>query len=52
MIGLLIVFFVGGLWMYLTTPDQRRVVLGYVISIAFIMSLLALITGQGPNSHY
>ena len=51
-IGLVLVFSVGGLWYWLTTPDQRQMVLGYAIAIAVIMSLLALVTGQGPNSHY
>lgn len=51
-LGLILIFAIGGLWMYFTTPDQRQMVLGYAIAIAVVMALLSLITGQGPNSHY
>ena len=51
-LGLILIFTIGGLWMYFTTPDQRQMVLGYAIAIAVAMALLSLITGQGPNSHY
>lgn len=51
-IGLVLIFAVGGLWMWLTTPDQRRMVLGYIILFAVISSIISLLTGQGPNSHY
>jgi multisubunit Na+/H+ antiporter MnhE subunit len=51
-LGLILFFSIGGLWMYVTTPDQRQMVLGYVIALAVAMALLSLITGQGPNSHY
>lgn len=51
-LGLILFFSIGGLWMYVTTPDQRQMVLGYAIALAVAMSILSLITGQGPNSHY
>jgi len=51
-LGLILFFSIGGLWMYVTTPDQRQLVLGYAIALAVAMSILSLITGQGPNSHY
>ena len=33
-LGLILFFSIGGLWMYVTTPDQRQMVLGYVIALA------------------
>lgn len=51
-LGLILIFSAGGLWMYFTTPDQRKVALGYAIAFAVAMAVLSLITGQGPNSHY
>ena len=51
-IGLVIIFAIGGAWYWITTPDQRRTVFGYMVAIAFVASLISLLTGQGPNSHY
>lgn len=51
-IAIALFFVVGILWMKLTTPDQRKVVLGYLIALAVISGIISLITGQGPNSAY
>lgn len=49
----LIVFLSGiAAWMYFTTPRIREVVFGYALLMAVIGGILALITGQGPSSHY
>lgn len=51
-IGLVLVFCVVAAWMWMTTPDQRQMVLGYLILIAVVASIVSLLTGQGPNSAY
>ena len=50
--GLILIFGIGGLWMLLTTPEQRKMILYYLIFFSLLMSIVALITGQGPYSHY
>ena len=47
-----ILFGAGALWLKLTTEDQRKAVLGYLIALAVVASIVSLLTGQGPNSAY
>ena len=51
-IALVILFGAGALWLKLTTEDQRKAVLGYLIALAVVASIVSLLTGQGPNSAY
>ena len=51
-IALVILFGAGALWLKLTTEDQRKAVLGYLIALAVVASIISLLTGQGPNSAY
>lgn len=50
--GLAILFGIGVAWMYLTTPEQRQMIFGYIIFFTVIMSIIAFFTGQGPSSAY
>ena len=50
--GLAILFAIGVAWMYLTTPEQRQMIFGYIIFFTVIMSIIAFFTGQGPSSAY
>ena len=50
--GLAILFGIGVAWMYLTTPEQRQMIFGYIIFFTVIMSTIAFFTGQGPSSAY
>jgi hypothetical protein len=50
--GLVLIFLIGALWIALTTTDQRKIALGYLILLAAISTIISLLTGQGPNSHY
>ena len=50
--GLAILFGIGVAWMYLTTPEQRQMIFGYIIFFTDIMSIIAFFTGQGPCSAY
>ena len=45
-------FVLTALWLKLTTEDQRKAVLGYLIALAVVASIVSLLTGQGPNSAY
>jgi len=47
-----LLFGAGALGMWLTTPEQRKMVLGYLIALAVLATIVSLITGQGPNSAY
>ena len=51
-IALVILFGAWALWLKLTTEDQRKSVLGYLIALAVVASIVSLLTGQGPNSAY
>ena len=51
-LGLVILFGIGALWMYLTTPEQRQMIFGYIIFFTVIMSIIALFAGLGPSSAY
>ena len=51
-IALVILFGAGSLWLKLTTEDQRKAVLGYLIALSVVASIISLLTGQGPNSAY
>lgn len=48
----MLLFAIGATWLKLTTEDQRKAVLGYLIALAVIASIISLLTGQGPNSAY
>ena len=50
--GLAILFAIGVAWMYLTTPEQRQMIFGYIIFFTVIMSIIALFAGLGPSSAY
>lgn len=50
--GLAILFGIGALWMWLTTPEQRQMIFGYMMMFGVIMYIFALITGVGPGSAY
>ena len=54
MLELGITIFLGGIaaWMYFTTPRIREVIFGYALLLGVIGVILALVTGQGPGSHY
>ena len=43
-LGLAILFAIGAAWMYLTTPDQRQMIFGYIIFFTVIMSIIAFFT--------
>ena len=42
--GLAILFAIGATWLKLTTEDQRKAVLGYLIALAVIASINSLLT--------
>lgn len=50
--AIMLLFAIGATWLKLTTEDQRKAVLGYLIALAVIASIISLLTGQGPNSAY
>ena len=50
--AIMLLFAIGATWLKLTTEDQRKSVLGYLIALAVIASIISLLTGQGPNSAY
>ena len=44
--GLAILFGIGVAWMYLTTPEQRQMIFGYIIFFTVIMSIIAFFTAH------
>jgi hypothetical protein len=49
---MLVVFGGIGFWMWITTPEQRQIILGYLIAFSVVMYAYGLISGQAPGSHY